>query len=173
MNQIEKLQRLDNSKLLDVVKNYRQYGYDEDLRMAALKLLEERGIPQSELEITGRLENRTYDDAEYLFNSFKQNSKRAFTCYVIFILMIVLPPIATKGAAGGYLLITLAIVALLIAYIFFLIRAFINQNDFYKELGQEYGSEGAIVYLLLGLPLYFIMYFVFRNQMKEKLAEIQ
>ncbi|MFZ6052043.1 hypothetical protein [Halocola ammonii] len=173
MTQIEKLQRLDNSRLVDVVRNYRQYGYDEDLRMAALKLLEERGIPQSELEITGKLENRTYDDAEFHFESFKQNSKKAFVCYLLFFLFLVLPPIATTGTLGSYLIVTLATVALFIAFVIFLIRAFINQSDFYKELGQNYGSEGAIVYLLLGLPLYFFMYFVFRNQMKEKLAEIQ
>jgi hypothetical protein len=32
----ERLKNLDTEKLMDVVKNYRQYGYDEKLRMLAV-----------------------------------------------------------------------------------------------------------------------------------------
>ena len=43
-DKIERLKKLDTDKLIDVVKNYRQYGYEENLRNSAISLLEERGI---------------------------------------------------------------------------------------------------------------------------------
>lgn len=35
-DKIERLKKLDTDKLIDVVKNYRQYGYDENLRNSAI-----------------------------------------------------------------------------------------------------------------------------------------
>ena len=55
-----KLLNLNDKKLIDVVKNYRQYGYDEELRNTAIELLKERGITKKQLEFTGDFENRTY-----------------------------------------------------------------------------------------------------------------
>ena len=37
------LKRFDNDKLIDVVKNYKRYGYDDEIRDYAIRLLEERG----------------------------------------------------------------------------------------------------------------------------------
>ena len=43
------LKTLDNSKLIDVVKNYKQYGYDEETRNSAISILEERGVSIQDL----------------------------------------------------------------------------------------------------------------------------
>jgi hypothetical protein len=48
-----------------------------------------------------------------------------------------------------------------------------NQNQFYKAINKDYGTEGALLYLFLGMPFYIFMYFYFRNQMKEKMKEIK
>jgi hypothetical protein len=60
-----------------------------------------------------------------------------------------------------------------ILYIVFLIISFMNQNQFYKAIGHDYGTEGALLYLFLGMPFYMFMYFYFRNQMKDKMREIK
>lgn len=48
-----------------------------------------------------------------------------------------------------------------------------NQNQFYKTIGQDYGTEGVMLYLLFGMPFYMFMFFYFRNQMKDKMKEIK
>lgn len=43
MEDFDILKRFDNDKLIDVVKNYKRYGYDDEIRDYAINLLEERG----------------------------------------------------------------------------------------------------------------------------------
>jgi hypothetical protein len=70
MNKIDRLKNLDSDKLIDVVKNYRQYGYEEDLRTEAITILEERGISKEQLQLTGNFENKKYDNAEDLYKQY-------------------------------------------------------------------------------------------------------
>ena len=50
------LKRLDNDKLIDVVKNYKRYGYGAEIRDYAIKLLEERGWSIEERHlVTGKI----------------------------------------------------------------------------------------------------------------------
>lgn len=43
MEDFDILNKFDNDKLIDVVKNYKRYGYDDELRDYAINLLGERG----------------------------------------------------------------------------------------------------------------------------------
>ena len=42
MEDFDILNKFDNDKLIDVVKNYKRYGYDDELRDYAINLLGER-----------------------------------------------------------------------------------------------------------------------------------
>lgn len=165
----QRLKRLDSEKLIDVVKNYKQYGYPMDVRNYAFTLLEERGISHSDLALTGNLENRTYDFANDLLSSFNKNSKLAFVFYGILLAAKVISIWFSPETSftDTTLVVAFSLAALL--YFIFLLKSFLNQSDFYKATGDQYGSDGALVYLLLGLPFYFIMFFVFQNQMKERM----
>ena len=44
------LKRFDNDKLIDVVKNYKRYGYDDEIRDYAINLLKERGWSVEDLK---------------------------------------------------------------------------------------------------------------------------
>lgn len=172
-DKIERLKKLDTDKLIDVVKNYRQYGYDENFRISAISILENRGIAKEQLELTGNFENRTYDFAGELYKSFNQNSKIAFILYGIVILTsIILPILLTNFETLGLAAVIIKIGAYIL-YLVFLTKSFLNQNQFYKAVGQDYGTEGALLYLFLGMPFYIFMFFYFRNQLKEKMIEIK
>ena len=86
----ERLKKLDTDKLVDVVKNYRQYGYDENLRILAISILQERGITKEQLELTGNFKNASYDFADDLYKSFRKNSMIAFVLYGVEILTTIL-----------------------------------------------------------------------------------
>lgn len=72
MEDFDILNKFDNDKLIDVVKNYKRYGYDDELRDYAINLLGERGWNREDLQQFGYLTNHDYDEAE------KQWSNLAF-----------------------------------------------------------------------------------------------
>lgn len=171
-NITKKLNKLDNSKLIDVVKNYRQYDYDDDLRATAISILDKRGIRKDHLQLTGNLENKTYDYAHELFNSFTKNSKITFILYIILLLTNSIGSTIFSISESIGLFTVVLNWGTLLGYFIFLIKSFINQTQFYKVIKKGYGIEGALLYLFLGMPFYIFMYFYFRNQMKEKMKEI-
>ena len=169
----ERLLKLDNDKLIDVVKNYRQYGYDDQFRVDAINILAGRGITTDQLKITGNYDNRTYDCANDLFTSFLKNSKIAFVLYMIFLSTRMIFPMLSNESEGLSILVSIVTIFAFILYFIFLIKSFMNQTQFYKAIGQDYGTDGALLYLFIGMPFYIFMYFSFRNQMKEKMKEIR
>jgi len=172
MDQLERIKTLSNDKLIDVVKNYRQYGYSDELRTVALEELQERGIDREELQLLGNLENHTYNRAESLFQSFTKNSKIAFVLYLLILINLVMIPVLsiqsiTMGFAGAMIN-----WVLLFSYVIFMVMSFMNQINFYRAIGKEYGVDGAIVFFVAGMPLYAVLYFYFRRQMKEQMSMI-
>ncbi len=163
----ERLNKLDDNKLIDVVKNYRQYGYDEDLRNTAISILNKRGITKEQLQLFGDFENKTYDYALELYHSFNKSSKIAFILYGVLLLTNILVPIIAVSSESFGSLISVINWISFISYFIFLIKSFINQNQFYKTINQDYGLEGLFIYFFLGMPFYIIMFFYFRNQMNE------
>lgn len=166
----QRLEKLDAQKLMDIVKNHKQYGYPEELRNYAIELLKHQGISLEDLRLTGNLENTRHSRADDLFRTFQRNSSIAFLAYCLLVIL--------KGLSvyrfineGGFLPIFLAV--LLVTYLVFLLRSFLNHSDFYKMTGSDFGSEIIFTYLFLGMPFYIVMYFVFRNQMKERMTHIR
>lgn len=172
-NKSERLKNLNDSKLIDVVKNYRQYGYDEGLRNTAITILEERGIDKEFLQMTHNYKNRTYDFAQDYYMSYRRNSKIAFILYGLLIAHIFLSFFWAISFEAFTVLYIIIYISFLIAYIVFLIKSFIDYSQFYKAVDKSYGSEAIIVFCVLGLPFYVFTYFYFRNKMNEQMKMIQ
>lgn len=168
----ERLKKLDTNKLIDVVKNYRQYGYNEDVRNYALSLLEEQGISKTDLQLTGNLENTSFNYASDLLETFRSNSKLAFLLYVLLIIVKLIAIWFSPQSGFGNKMLLIAFILCAVLYLIFLIRSFLNQSEFYKTTGEDFGTDGALVYILLGMPFYFFMYFVFQKQMNERLQMV-
>ncbi|MEM8525820.1 MAG: hypothetical protein AAGG68_14360 [Bacteroidota bacterium] len=168
----EQLKKMEDHKLIDLVKNYRQYDYDEELRAVAIGILNDRGITREMLQLTGGLENTTYNHAENLYYSFSKNSKIAFILYGVLLLISIVQSVLGSDMDSPILVISIASWGILIAYLVFLIRSFASQNQFYKTINENYDAEGALLYFFVGMPFYVFMYFYFRNQMKEKMKRI-
>ena len=73
------LDQFENHKLIDVVKNFRQFGLSLNYKQAALKILNKRGISELELKMGGNLSNQNYENALRNYIDFKENSKSS-TC---------------------------------------------------------------------------------------------
>ena len=169
----ELLEKLEDAKLIDVVKNYRQYGYDEEVRSAAINILKERGITEDDLKMGGNFSNHTYDNAEDSYRSYCNNSKIAFALYITLLLFIVAIPVVnfTNGTLVGVLLILKIICT--ISYLAFITVSFINHSDFYKAINKKISSADIMIYYTVGMPFYIFMYFFYKSQMNEEMKMIQ
>lgn len=166
----DRLSQLDAPKLMDLAKNYRQYGLDESTRNLAIAILEERGVTTEELQMGGNYENKTYSYAEEQYKAYDKNSKIALLLNIIAIGHgTLIPHIYTTPTMFSLVLQLLPV----IGFLLFLLLSAINQNNFYKAVGQESGMQSAIVYLFAGIVLYVLSYFYFRKQMKEAMSTIQ
>lgn len=168
----EKLKKLDNNKLIDVVKNYKQYGYDEDLRNNAIVILGERGISIEQLKLTGNFENKTYEYAKSVYDSFDKSSKLAFVFYGLLIVLKLTIPFIPSYLNVLISILVVTTWVLLILYFVFLIKSFFDQHEFFKLIGKDYIAGGAMVYLFLGAAIYIVMYFYFKKQMNDEMKLI-
>jgi hypothetical protein len=167
---MEKLQNLSNDKLIQVVKNYRQYGYDVDTRNAAIDELKTRGISEEMLQVTGNQENDTYQRSVLLYKSFLNKTRWGLVCYLLLLVFRFGYASADQKLA---LVLIVVLLAILLCFFVLLIQSFFLQADFYKLIGNKMGSDAVLLYLVLGLPFYFVLFFYFRKQMREKMNEIQ
>ena len=169
-NRSELLQKLDNSKLIDAVKNYRQYGYDDALRNEAIRILESRGISVEDLKKTGNFTSQDYESAEGYYMAYQRYSTWAIACFALFIASIAL---CSGTREGG--MFTVAVIAKLItgiAFPAFIIIAAVNQKNFYKVLGKDFETSIALFYTIF-FPFYFLLFLFYRSQMKEEMRMIK
>lgn len=172
-DKIEILKTLNTEKLIDVVKNYRQYGYDDTLRNSAIDLLKEKGISIEHLKISGNFENKTFDFATDLYKSFKFNSKIAFVFYGLILLTNILVPVFRHYLESFSTAMTILNLFIILIFLIFLIKSFINQNEFFKIIGKDFGTTSLLMYFFFGMPIYIIMYFYFKKQMDDEMKLIK
>lgn len=167
------LKTFDNTRLMDVIKNYRQYDYDEETRQSALAILQERGISVEDLKLTGNFENQQFNEAEACYRSFFKNSLIALVFYIsILVISSLISAITFESLLTFSITIILSLLSILL-YMMFLIRSFLDHNRLYKLIGNEYKTCSVTIYYLLGVPLYLIFYFVFKKQMYDEMKQIR
>jgi hypothetical protein len=164
----ERLKSFDNSKLIDIVKNYRQYKYDDTLRNTAIDILKSRGIGENDLKLTGNFENRQYTFAGEIAQSYSGNSKIAFLFYGVFLVSKILLSLSRRTPETfGWIFLSITLLSMVL-FLIFLVKSFINQKDFYKTIGKDLGTGDQLIYFIVGMPLYILMYFYYRNQMMQE-----
>lgn len=167
------LESFDNRKLIDIIKNYRQYGYDKELRKTALGILIDRGITIRDLKVTGNLQNRDFNSCEDLIKNYERNSKIAFVMYAAVLLLNVLVPVFSHLSilvSDSLLVVTFLCLAL---FLYYLLKAFQNQTDFYRLLGKKMDPYEVLAFLLAGIPFYILMYFYYRHKLREDMKLIK
>ena len=78
MEDFDILNKFDNDKLIDIVKNYKRYGYNDALRNYVINLLGERGWSREDLQQFGYLTNNNYDEVQSIQKKFI--NRNLYTC---------------------------------------------------------------------------------------------
>ncbi|MBR9846043.1 MAG: YjgP/YjgQ family permease [Algicola sp.] len=159
----------DDKKLIDIVKHYRQYDYSIEYKNSSLAVLESRGITQQELKFGGNLVDYGYEESIRLKYLYEDNSKLAFVLYAI-TLVLILPGAILKNngfpTVGQVLFVCGSIVGIL--YLFALIKSLMDSSNLNKHLGKN-NISNAVIFILFGLPFYFIFYFFQKKRINEEL----
>ena len=167
------LESYSNEKLIDIIKNYRQYDFDIAYRNTALEIMNTRGVTESELKYSGNLVNDNYENALRHLASYKENSTIALILYIAYALFGLIGAVLNNNGFPvlGPVLIILGFFALIL-FLVALIKSYTNQTSFYKLLDKNRASN-IILLLLIGIPLYFIYQIFFNKKMQEELKQIR
>lgn len=169
----EKLQRLSAYRLIDVVKNYRQYGYSEKTRQIALGILEEQGITREMLKLRGEFENHTYQKAKVALDQFCSHFK---ILLILFFLLLITISIGNLilNSTPSYLIAGIPFLLVCAAFFVYVVKSAMAQERFYKIICREHVSHvNFIILIFFSLPFYILLYFVIRQQMRTKLKAIR
>tara|TARA_B110000967_G_scaffold26759_1_gene24454 strand:- start:137 stop:1897 length:1761 start_codon:yes stop_codon:yes gene_type:complete len=166
------LDNFENHKLIDIVKNFRQFGLSLNYKQTALKILNTRGISELELKMGGDLSNQNYENALRLYIDFKENSKLALVLNILTIVLGFGGSILSNNGIPivGQILSGIAILSLIFFVVVFQ-KTTSNQSDFYKLLSIKFLTN-SFVFIILGIPLFFLYRPFFVKKMKEDLLKI-
>ena len=171
-NEYIELFNSDDDKLIDYINNYRQYNLDPKYKNTSLRILKLRGITERDLKMSGKLTSQNYEEAKRFFNMNAGNSKMSFILYCIYIVLFGLSLIfANNELLLLDILFKIISTIILVLFLIFIIKSFFNQSDFYKQIDKP-NVAGAIVFLIVGLPLYAFFHFYQKKKMKEELKHV-
>lgn len=162
-NDWEKLNGYDNDTLIKIVKEAKHYGYTDEYRNKALKVLESRNITQKELLLNNNLYNVDYDKVEERFKQYKIYSSITLIAYLLLL------GISFFGKPETII----GIILVVVCAIFFYITLFKSQQQL-DEIGTLTNKKVDLnVYLvvLAGFPFFILFYFYNKIYLKEVLSE--
>ena len=166
------LQNHDNDKLIDIIKNYHQYDYTESYKNSSIKILNSRGITEEELRLSGNLLNQSYEDANREMESYNENSKITFAAYISYLVFTVLGLVFNNNKLPTLAIIVAILgVITIIGFLVYLIKSYTNLSNFYNLLNKK-NAVSSIGLAIIGIPLYFLIYFYYKKKLKEDIKQI-
>lgn len=163
------LEGYDNNKLIDVIKNYREYDYSIAYKNSSVAILETRGITAQELKIGGHFTNQKYEEAVRLKHMYDEDSKLSLILYAIAVPLILLGSILKNNTfplIGNILFVTGIVIEVL--FLFSFMKSFNSFSNLTKQLDKS-AIGGALIFLLFGIPLYMVNYFIQSKQIAKEL----
>lgn len=162
-----------DKQLIKIVKNYRQYGLDISHKNTALGILDSRGITEQELKFGGNLTNENYDNALRFKTSFEEHGSVTIFFYIMTLLMVVGGLVLRNNGfeSTGTTLIVIGI-PFAILFLVMLIKTFAFQSSFYKVL-EKNNAANILLLILLGIPVFFVYFIIFKTKIKEDLKQIR
>jgi len=159
----EKLNSYENEVLIKIVKDAKQYGYTDEYRNKALKVLESRNISQEELLLNNNLYNVDYNKVEELHKQYKIFSRITFFVYLVLLGISLLGKPET---------IVSIIIVMVIAVIFY--SALFKSQQLLDEIGTIMNKKVDLnLYLVIaaGFPFFILFYIYNRSYLKEVISE--
>jgi lipopolysaccharide export system permease protein len=161
------LESYSDTKLMDVLKNYKQYDMNISYHNTALAILNLRGITKQELRYSGKLFNENYENAFRYKTAFNENSRVALLLYVTYVVFGLGGAVLNNNGFPVLGPILIAIGALIfIIFLVALFKSFSDYSNFYVQLNKPRASN---IFLLIFMGILF--YFIYRPYLVKKMNE--
>lgn len=150
------LQAMDSDRLRDIVQNYKNHGYDENIQLASLSLLKQRGA-----DITTIIDQQDSDHAHALLSMFWSSSLLTIIGYFVTLLFVILF-MASSGLSQ----------IIEISYFALYLRSMVYFFSFYGKVDKK----NNIINILLAILMFFFypfMYLPVRKRMVKHTKKIQ
>ncbi|MDA0315998.1 MAG: LptF/LptG family permease [Bacteroidetes bacterium] len=166
------IDRFENDKLIDLVKNYRHYGLSIAHKKNALQVLEQRGITELELKLSGNLSNESFESGVRHMEDYHENATLANYAHLTLLIFGISGLILNNNGLPtiGKILVTIGIFSVLLFLVLFT-KVLKNQSEFYKILKKNFITHN-VVFVILALPLFFLYRLYFNKKMNEDLTKI-
>lgn len=160
-----------NDKLINVVNNYVALRHHENARYEAIKILNSRGVENDELRANNVTIDLAFDNSKKLSKDYNVHSKFAIILYGIGVVLLVLFFVFKNNKMPSLqsASIQLSIVALFL-FIIYNLKSILNLNNFYNHIDKK-EKKPSIILLIIGLPLYMIVYPFLNVKIKEDLKQ--
>ncbi|MGC6438139.1 MAG: LptF/LptG family permease [Flavobacteriaceae bacterium] len=172
LSEIDKLKGFENHKLIDLIQNYRQYGFNIDHKNYALNILEQRCVSELELRMSGQLINESYENGVRHLEDYHENATLGVLAHSVFLIFGIIGLVLNNNGAPevGNILVLIAILSLVLFLIVFP-KVLKYQSEFYKILNKKFTTNN-VIFIILAFPLFFLYRLYFNRKMKEDLAKI-
>lgn len=168
----DKLNYFEDYKLIDIIKNYRQYGLSLSHKNYALKLLNDRGISELDLRMSGNLTNESFENAIRHLEDYHENATLGALSHFVFLIFGIVGLVLNNNGSPAIakIFILIAILALILFLIVFP-KVLKYQSEFYNILKKRFMTNN-LIFIILAFPLFFLYRKHFNRKMKEDLSEI-
>ena len=172
LSEIDKLKDFDNHKLIDLIQNYRVYGFNIDYKNYALNILDQRGVSELELRMSGQLINEAYENGVRHLEDYHENATLGVWSHSVFLIFGIVGLVLNNngGPEVGNILVFVAILSLVLFLVVFP-KVLKYQSEFYKILNKKFTTNN-VIFIILAFPLFFLYRLYFNRKMKEDLAKI-
>ncbi len=171
-NKVAILEKLDNFKLMDVVNNYKQYGYDDTLKNAALDILRSRGINEEDLVLAGNSQSQKYEIARDLGKTFLKSARWTVMLYLLFVTLKITTLVISHYSESLTVIVFILYLLVMIVYLVAVIKSFLDHNNFYRAIGKDQNAGEQILFLFFGSLFFIFSYFYYKNNIREELQLI-
>ncbi|MGY3793315.1 LptF/LptG family permease [Aquimarina sp. 433] len=119
------------------------------------------------------IDDNTMIAVEKSRKDFKENSSIALTMFIFLVLINIIITLISKGAGGSKLMLLTFNILGAITYIVFHIKAYINLKSFYSGLKGFLKQPSLILFLVVGIVLFPLAYFVYLKRSNRDLDSVR
>lgn len=112
------------------------------------------------------LGDRSLMNLNELFSTYNKRAKYALKIFAVFLLVSII-----HAFTKGFIATTFSVLQWIsgILYLFLLIDIFFTRQEFYTRVREKIELSGIILNFTVGIPFYFILYFLHKRKMKKML----
>lgn len=160
----------ENDKLIDVIKNYKDYNYDIRVKSIAYNTLMSRDITNEDLTSKGLIIEPSFIKSKTLVNDGIDYSKFSYVFYLFGVVLLILHFVFKNNKLPEFASasLDLSFIALFI-FLFYFVIVNLKISKFYSILNIKLKKIHPIM-MVIGFPFYGIAHFFIKNKLKEDLS---